>query len=129
MLIEIKKYPRQCDKCGKGMFEGYIYDGGCFDTLECAGLTRLEWEKIYDDEGDNYWTEWTLEDCDDLEDLQFQAVLAKNNIAREIRNAQIFKREPSYSSIVAQLGFIEEFITEMNQPSVKDLIEDTKGVI
>lgn len=49
---------RHCENCGKGMNEGYIIEDGAFCSLACAGWTQAEWDEAYDDEGDNYWTEW-----------------------------------------------------------------------
>lgn len=58
MTRHSRLYYRVCETCHKGMNEGYIYNDGCFCSLACAGLTEAEWDEIYDEEGDNYWTEW-----------------------------------------------------------------------
>jgi hypothetical protein len=64
MTKEITKYARKCSKCGKGMNEGYLVEGGfeyaCSD--ECFfvdGYTREQFEIDYDDgNGDVFYTEW-----------------------------------------------------------------------
>ena len=58
------KAPRQCDKCGKGMFDGYIknYEYYCSDKcLFSDGYTKEQWKKDYTDDGENYWTTWYSE--------------------------------------------------------------------
>jgi hypothetical protein len=60
------KYARICDKCGNGMNEGYVINGGeeYYCTPKCLHevYTPKEWQDMYeaDDNGnsDNYWTEW-----------------------------------------------------------------------
>lgn len=61
--MEIKPTaPRQCDECGKGMHEGYCIDGGaeyyCSDTCLHKHYTPEQWNEMYDDDGDTYWTTW-----------------------------------------------------------------------
>jgi hypothetical protein len=53
---------RRCDVCNTPMYEGYCIDGGMayYCTSDCL-YTRMspeEWEELYDEEGDSYWTEW-----------------------------------------------------------------------
>lgn len=63
------KYARICDKCGNGMNEGYVINGGeeYYCTPKCLHevYTPKEWQDMYeaDDNGnmDNYWTEWENE--------------------------------------------------------------------
>ena len=57
------------------------------------------------------------------EDMQFQAILAKNAIAEELAD---FKRtgELNVNFIMSQLRDIENFTGEMNQPSVQDTFEN-----
>lgn len=65
------KYARMCDKCGKGMNEGYVVNGGeeyyCNDECLHQIYTPEEWEDMSNDEffvqcglddDGNYWTEW-----------------------------------------------------------------------
>jgi hypothetical protein len=61
------RYARICDKCGNGMNEGYVVNGGeeYYCTPQCLHqiYTPKEWEKMYvtNDEfecRDNYFTEW-----------------------------------------------------------------------
>lgn len=124
MKIEIIKYPRTCETCDAGMSEGYLVGGGTFCSLKCAGFTEEEWNAHYSDDGDDCWTEWTLEDCDDSEDAQFQAILSKNAIAEELAD---FKKtgELNANFILRQLRDIETFTGEMNQPSVMDTYENS----
>ena len=53
---------RKCSHCGKEMKEGYVIAGGleyyCSDECLHKHYTKEEWEEMYDDDGDNYWTEW-----------------------------------------------------------------------
>ena len=67
------KYARICDKCGNGMNEGYVVNGGCeyYCTPECLHkvYTPKEWQEMYgkdddDNNSDNYWTEWDTEGCE-----------------------------------------------------------------
>jgi len=58
-----KKYARTCDEYGKGMNEGYCFDGGCeyYCSDECLHkhFTPEEWAEAYaDGDGDSYWTTW-----------------------------------------------------------------------
>ena len=60
-------YPRSCDKCGKGMDSGYIIGGNTYcdrNDSECRKtiFSDEEWDEHYDDEGDDCWTTWELED-------------------------------------------------------------------
>jgi len=71
-------YARICDKCGCGMNEGYVIEGGVeyYCTPKCLHevYTPKEWQDMYeaDDNGnsDNYWTEWEGESCYILFDNQ-----------------------------------------------------------
>lgn len=44
------------------MHEGYCIEGGfayyCSDECLEANMTREEFEELYEDGGDTYWTEW-----------------------------------------------------------------------
>lgn len=65
-----KKYARECDECGKGMNEGYCFDGGrayyCSDECLHKHFTPEEWQEMCDDDDDDdalepsesYWTTW-----------------------------------------------------------------------
>lgn len=59
-----------------------------------------------------------------MTDKHFNAILAKNGIAREIRDkAKAWNSESmNISYIVKQLKEIEAYIGEANQPSVEDII-------
>ena len=57
------KYARKCDKCGNGMNEGYVVEGGqeYYCTPKCLHevYTPMEWQNRFSDEcTENYWTEW-----------------------------------------------------------------------
>ena len=53
---------RVCDKCEKPMLEGYCIGGGeeyyCSEECLHSKYSAEEWEEMYDDGGDNYYTEW-----------------------------------------------------------------------
>ena len=71
-------YARICDKCGCGMNEGYVIEGGVeyYCTPKCLHevYTPKEWQDMYEAEdngnSDNYWTEWEGESCYILFDNQ-----------------------------------------------------------
>ena len=79
------KYARKCDKCGKGMNEGFVYEGGInyYCTEECLYLdfTPQKWGNLLsdfdDDESNNYWTEW--EDDNDYQFVLFDNQLIEIN--------------------------------------------------
>ena len=59
---------RICDKCNERMQEGYVIDGGAkhyCQTCRPLVISNEEWEKLYTDEGDNYWTDWIDDDWDE----------------------------------------------------------------
>ena len=66
MLMELSNYllgnVRVCGECGKIMQEGYVIEGGlqyyCSDECLHKHYTKEEWEEMYTDDGDNYWTSW-----------------------------------------------------------------------
>lgn len=68
MTDEIRNpFPRQCEKCFKGMSEGYCIEDETYCSDECAfdeGYTKEQYLKDYEafPDGNVYWTEWTLED-------------------------------------------------------------------
>lgn len=53
---------RICNECGKIMKQGYCIDGGveyyCSDECLHKHYTEEEWNEMYEDGGDSYWTEW-----------------------------------------------------------------------
>lgn len=54
---------RTCNVCGKtNLAEGYCIENGleyyCTDECFHQVYTEGEWEEMYKDEGDSYWTEW-----------------------------------------------------------------------
>ena len=66
MLNELSNYlfnhVRVCSECGKIMQEGYVIGGTleyyCSDECLHKHYTEKEWEEMYTDDGDNYWTSW-----------------------------------------------------------------------
>lgn len=67
-----------------------------------------------------------------MTDKHFNAILAKNAIAKELGDTPIGNMEAEDASMVrsslvfisAQLQQIEDYIGQGNQPSIKDIIED-----
>ncbi len=65
-----------------------------------------------------------------MTDKKFNAILAKNNIAREVRDylksntySEDGSREPIHiTHIIGELKAIEKYIGEANQPSVESII-------
>lgn len=62
-----KQYPRKCDKCNKGMYEGFINEDTYeyFCSIECLKDTYTEEESdmmLY--EGSMYYTDWSDDDID-----------------------------------------------------------------
>lgn len=51
--------------------------------------------------------------------LQFDAVIAKNQIARDIRDNP---NRISINNLIFQLKEIEKFTGEMNQPSIEEIL-------
>lgn len=53
---------RRCDACNVEMDEGYCIDQGseyyCSDECLHTKYTPKEWEEMYTDGGDSYWTQW-----------------------------------------------------------------------
>lgn len=60
-----------------------------------------------------------------MNNKHFDAILAKNNIARIIRDLDTEGMVP-VNSLVFQLQEIENYIGEGNQPCVKDIVEDER---
>ena len=60
---------RLCSECGKPMKEGYTIDNGleyyCSDECLHKNYTEEQWKEMYNDDGDNYWTEWEDYDTED----------------------------------------------------------------
>ncbi len=58
-------YHAKCDECGSGMNEGYCINGGeqyyCSDECLHEHISPEEWEELYEDGGDSYYTEWDAE--------------------------------------------------------------------
>lgn len=68
-----KKFARECNACGKGMNEGYCVESGieyyCSDECLHTEITPEEWLELYNDgEGDSYWTDWSEDPDEYLED-------------------------------------------------------------
>lgn len=64
-----KLFPRKCDACGNGMFEGFVVGGGekyfCADKCLHKVYTKTEWKSLYDGgNSDSYYTEWSEDDID-----------------------------------------------------------------
>lgn len=55
---------RVCSDCGSIMTSGYCVENGeeyyCSDDCLHKHYTSEEWNKMYSDDGDNYWTEWEV---------------------------------------------------------------------
>lgn len=53
---------RTCSECGAEMDQGYVIEGGleyyCGETCLHKHYTPEEWDEMYSDDGDSYWTEW-----------------------------------------------------------------------
>jgi hypothetical protein len=60
------------------------------------------------------------------QELHFDAVVAKNDIAREVRDRIHRKEEMNAQFILSCLEEIEKYIGTLNQPSVKDIVDTTK---
>ena len=89
-----KKYARECDECGKGMNEGYCFDGGrayyCSDECLHKHFTPEEWEELCSDDddalepSDSYWTTW---DEDPDEYMVDEDDPAPNKVSVELADA------------------------------------------
>jgi hypothetical protein len=84
-VVKGDKYARKCDKCGQGMYEGYVAGNEyyCSDNCLHTIYTPEEWTNMYEEGEDNggsdfYWTQW-----EDEEDCQYQII---NGILEEINN-------------------------------------------
>jgi hypothetical protein len=59
---KLKAMRRKCNVCGKRMKEGYCIDGGaeyyCSEPCLHTKYTKRQWNNMYEDGGDSYWTEW-----------------------------------------------------------------------
>ena len=60
-----------------------------------------------------------------MTDKHFDAILAKNQIARELKQK---KDDVSLTNIKNLLLIIEEYIGEGNQPSVEDILESEQDI-
>lgn len=54
---------RICNECKKVIVrDGFVVSGGdiyyCSEGCLHIHYTKQEWEEMYTDDGDNYWTEW-----------------------------------------------------------------------
>jgi len=70
------KYARICDKCGKGMNEGYFayYEYYCDTDCLFWKYPYEEWQKLSaDDNDDYYWTQWEDEN-------EYEYVLFNNQL-------------------------------------------------
>ena len=58
---------RACSICGAEMLEGYCFDGGSkyYCSTDCLhhDFTDQEWEALYEEGGDSYWTTWEEDDA------------------------------------------------------------------
>lgn len=59
-------------------------------------------------------------------DKQFDAIIAKNNLARAVRDD---RENRSVLNELFQLEEIEKYTGQLNQPTVREIIEDTTGNI
>ena len=79
-----KKFARECTACKGGMNEGYCIESGieyyCSDACLHTEITPEEWLELYNDgEGDSYWTDWS-EDPDEYLDDEDEGVEIKLDI-------------------------------------------------
>ncbi|MGL5381747.1 hypothetical protein [Clostridium sp.] len=73
---------RICCKCGKAVLEeGYVYEGGekYYCDMPCLNedFTPEEWDELYIDGGDNYYTMWhtvEFESCTAYIELDIEKV-------------------------------------------------------
>jgi hypothetical protein len=68
-----KQFARECTACGKGMNEGYCIEGGieyyCSKVCLNTEISDKEFEELYaDGEGDSYWTDWSEDPDEYLDD-------------------------------------------------------------
>lgn len=49
---------RVCAKCGCGMCTGYVYNSNTYCSGECLPIPEKQFDAEYEDDGDNYYTEW-----------------------------------------------------------------------
>lgn len=64
---EDELFVHECDACHGGMNEGYCVGGGseyyCSEECLHTKYSAKEWEEeMYEDGGDNYWTDWDGDD-------------------------------------------------------------------
>jgi hypothetical protein len=116
----IVKFPRKCDECGRGMFEGYCIDQGteyyCSDKCLHKHYTHKEWLDMYEDGGDSYWTTWELDD----DDYWYEGT--SNGIVTECESEE-FKNG---GEILCDDDVDRSGIEECKR-RVEDLIEEIKG--
>jgi hypothetical protein len=60
-----------------------------------------------------------------MKDKHFDAILAKNQIARELKQN---REDISLNNIKKLLLVIEEYIGEGNQPSVEDILQSKQNI-
>jgi hypothetical protein len=60
-----------------------------------------------------------------MKDKHFDAILAKNQIARELKQN---REDISLNNIKKLLLVIEEYIGEGNQPSVEDILQSNQNI-
>lgn len=62
LTLNLELYHAKCTCCGNGMNVGYCVRGGeqyfCSDECLHKNYTKEEWNEMYFDGGDSYWTEW-----------------------------------------------------------------------
>lgn len=65
---------RQCEECGEGTLQGYIYDGSevyCSDECLSTKVSPETWKILYEKDPDCfYWTVWNDDDhfCPDFDE-------------------------------------------------------------
>ena len=96
-----KKYARECNACGKGMNEGYCIESGieyyCSDACLHTEITHEEYMELYaDGEGDSYWTDWSEDPDEYLEEEDEPSEQERlNRIALALRKAYELVEEGS----------------------------------
>ena len=66
-MVNMKRFARKCNHCGKLFDEGYCIEGGqeYYCSKECLSTkyTDKEFEELYDDgNGDSYYTCWECQE-------------------------------------------------------------------
>jgi predicted CXXCH cytochrome family protein len=90
---------RRCSECNNRMNEGYCIESGlayyCSSACLHKHYTEEEWNELYTEDGDSYWTEWEEDICDscheefpsdEMEEVESQGELFCSSCYDEWRN-------------------------------------------